>query len=62
MFHPSAFALVLLLQFIYKGTWLLAVALPAWLQGKPFPGGMAAFFVAWVLVLPWFIPWRSYFA
>lgn len=61
LFRPQEFALVFLLQLLYKGTWLLAVALPAWRSGQPFPVGMAVFFVAWVLVLPFFIPWKALF-
>lgn len=61
LFRPQEFALVFLLQLLYKGTWLLAVALPAWRNGQPFPGGMAVFFLVWVLVLPFFIPWKALF-
>lgn len=61
LFRPQAFALVLLLQLIYKGTWLLCVALPAWHKDQPYPGGMAIFFMIWVAVLPFFIPWKTVF-
>lgn len=61
--RPREFAVVLLLQLVYKGAWLLVVALPA-LRARgpaPFPGGMALFFAVWVLVLPWVIPFRQFF-
>ncbi len=56
--RPESFAAVLMLQLVYKGTWLLAVAAPAVRAGAVYPRSMTAFFVAWVLVLPWVIPWR----
>lgn len=59
LFFPEKMSLVLLFQLIYKSTWLLVVALPALLRSEPFPRGMAVFFVVWVLVLPWVIPWRT---
>lgn len=58
LLRPLTFSPVLLLQLIYKGTWLLVVALPALRSGAPFPRTMALFFVAWVLVLPFVIPWK----
>lgn len=57
LWRPMVFSPVLLLQVIYKGTWLLVVALPAIRSGQVYPSGMAAFFVVWVLVLPFIIPW-----
>jgi hypothetical protein len=58
LFRPLAFSPVLLVQVIYKGTWLLVVALPAIRARENFPSGMAGFFVVWVCVLPFIIPWR----
>lgn len=58
---PLKFVPVLLLQLVYKGTWLLVVALPAFLANKPFPGYMALFFMVWLLFLPIAIPWRRLF-
>ena len=59
---PKPFSAVLALQLVYKGSWLLVAALPAIRSGAPYPTGMAGFFAAWVLVLPWVIPWRWLFA
>lgn len=58
---PDRWAALLLVQLCYKGSWLLAVAAPALARGDTarVPGGIAAFFVAWVLVLPFVIPWRE---
>ncbi len=56
---PRPFAAVLVLQLVYKGTWLLVVGWPAVRAGQPVPAGMAWFFLAWVLVLPFIIPWRQ---
>lgn len=61
LFLPQKMALVLLFQLIYKGSWLIFAALPAYLQQEPFPRGMASFFILWVLVLPFVIPWKALF-
>ncbi|MEM8763559.1 MAG: hypothetical protein AAGD88_07095 [Bacteroidota bacterium] len=37
LFYPRKMALVLLFQMIYKGSWLLLVALPALSDKKPYP-------------------------
>lgn len=60
LWKPITFSPVLLLQLIYKGTWLLVVALPASRNDIPFPKTMALFFVAWVLILPFLIPWKEW--
>ena len=59
--YPLALSPVLLIQLVYKGLWLLVVALPLLLseQRRPMPWGMAGFFLVWVVVLPWVIPWRA---
>ena len=62
LFYPKQMALVLVFQFIYKGSWLLLVAIPALIKRKQVPGPMAIFFVVWVVILPFVIPWRSIFA
>ena len=61
LWRPGPFAAVLVLQLIYKGTWLLVVGGPAWRAGQPVPTGMALFFVVWVVVLPFIIPWAALF-
>lgn len=61
LFRPYLFAPVLLLQLIYKGTWLLVVAWPAIRNGIAYPDGMAFFFLIWVTVLPFIIPWGYLF-
>ncbi|MGA0560678.1 hypothetical protein ACO2Q8_28695 [Larkinella sp. VNQ87] len=60
LWRPLTFSPVLLLQLLYKGTWLLVVALPAIRANQPYPGGMAVFFLIWMLVLPFVIPWNSW--
>lgn len=62
LFKPIVFCPVLLIQLIYKGIWLLIVALPALISGNDFPKGMALFFLIWVIVLPFVIPWKYIFA
>ncbi len=60
LWKPVTFSPVLLLQIIYKGTWLLVVALPAFRNDIPFPKTMAIFFIVWVIVLPFVIPWSEW--
>jgi hypothetical protein len=62
IFRPMTFSPALLLQVIYKGMWLLVVALPAILNKQPYPAPMAVFFVVWVVVLPFAIPWSRWWA
>ena len=60
LWRPLTFSPVLLLQLIYKGTWLLVVAMPAIKNKEPYPTGMALFFLIWCLVLPFVIPWKVF--
>ena len=60
LWKPLTFSPVLLIQLIYKGSWLVVVAVPAMLSGAPYPKGMAAFFLAWVAILPFAIPWKQW--
>jgi hypothetical protein len=60
LWRPISFSPILLVQLIYKGTWLLVVALPAIKNKQPYPAGMALFFLVWVLVLPFIIPWAEW--
>ncbi|GAB5520575.1 MAG: hypothetical protein RhofKO_28260 [Rhodothermales bacterium] len=60
---PVRFSPVLLLQLVYKGGWLLVVALPVVMQGslKGLPMGITSFFLMWVLVLLFALPYRALF-
>jgi len=60
LWRPLTFSPVLLLQLIYKGSWLLVVAIPALRHNQTYPSGMATFFLVWVLVLPFVIPWTEW--
>ena len=60
LYRPISFSPILLVQFIYKGTWLLIVALPAIRNKENYPSGMALFFLIWVIVLPFIIPWNEW--
>jgi hypothetical protein len=59
LWQPLTFSPVLLLQLIYKGAWLLVVAIPAIKNHRAFPSGMSIFFLVWILVLPFVIPWTE---
>lgn len=58
---PLHFSPVLVLQLIYKSSWLLFVFVPAMRKQKPFPAAMAVFFFVWVCWLPFVIPWEQWF-
>ncbi len=60
LYRPISFSPILLVQFIYKGTWLLVVVLPAIKNNQNYPSGMALFFLIWVIVLPFIIPWNEW--
>ena len=60
LWKPISFSPILLVQLIYKGTWLLVVALPAIKNNQNYPSGMALFFLIWVLILPFIIPWNEW--
>jgi hypothetical protein len=60
LWRPISFSPILLVQLIYKGTWLLVVALPAIKNNENYPSGMALFLIIWVLVLPFIIPWSEW--
>jgi len=62
LFYPEKMSLVLLFQLIYKSLWLLFAALPAMVNHQPYPKGMAVFFIVWVVVLPFVIPWKTIFS
>jgi hypothetical protein len=60
LYRPISFSPILLVQLIYKGTWLLVVALPAIRNNENYPSGMALFFLIWVVILPFIIPWNEW--
>ena len=59
LFYPEQMSLVFVFQLIYKSSWLLFAALPAQFNHQPYPKSMAIFFLIWVIVLPFVIPWKS---
>lgn len=61
LFYPQQMRLIFLFQFIYKSLWLLFAALPAILNHQSYPKGMAIFFLIWILLLPFVIPWQILF-
>jgi hypothetical protein len=62
--HPRQFVPVLLVQLAYKSLWLIVAVAPALSGGQmsTVPLRIASFFLVWVVVLPWAIPWRLLFA
>ena len=61
LWRPLTFSPILIVQLIYKGTWLLVVAIPAIKNNQTYPSGMALFFLIWCLVLLFAIPWNELF-
>jgi len=62
LFYPKQMSLVLLFQLLYKTSWLLFAALPAIIRSNEYPKAMAIFFLIWVCILPFVIPWKEIFA
>ena len=62
LFFPQKMSLVLVFQLIYKSSWLLFAVIPAMVRSQPYPKAMAVFFVIWVLILPFIIPWKTIFS
>lgn len=58
---PMTYYTVFLFQLVYKFLYLVAVVIPALARSQPFPMGVACFFLVWVLVLPFVIPWGLLF-
>jgi hypothetical protein len=61
LFYPKNMSLILFFQFVYKIGWLLFAALPAFTANQPYPKAMALFFLVWVVILPFIIPWKYLF-
>jgi hypothetical protein len=64
LISPVRFSVVLLVQLIYKAIWLLAIAIPAVLTNRIdlIPVEIAIFFLIWVVILPFVIPFRVLFS
>ena len=60
--NEVAFSVVFLHQLIYKGTYLLVSVLPNILKKDydSIPVEMSCFFLVWVILLPFAIPWDYY--
>lgn len=59
LFYPGPMSLIFVFQLIYKSSWLIVVAIPALRNKKPFPRAMSIFFLIWVIILPFIIPWNT---
>ena len=61
LFRPEPFVAVLIIQLLYKSTWLAAYALPRLISGRAeeIPLGIAVSFVGIVIVWPFLIPWKE---
>ena len=62
LFYPRQMVLVLIFQLIYKSTWLMVAAVPAMIKANPYPKAMVLFFLIWVIILPFVIPWKDLFS
>ena len=61
LFFPKQMSLIFLFQLIYKGSWLLFAAWPAFRKKESYPKGMTCCFILWILLLPFVIPWVDLF-
>ena len=61
LFYPKEMSLILVFQLIYKSSWLIFAAIPAMVNSAPYPKAMSSFFLVWVLILPFVIPWKHFF-
>ncbi len=63
LLDPVKWSPILLIQLLYKGFWLIFVALPMLFQGKiaDIPRGIACFFLVWVVALIFFLPYQYLF-
>ena len=62
LFYPKQMSLIFVFQLIYKSMWLIVVALPAIINSTAYPKAMAIFFLIWVIILPFVIPWKEIFS
>ena len=60
LYKPMPMAGIFVVQLLYKATWLIAFAIPAYVAGRSgdVQWGMAGFFAVWFVALPLVIPWR----
>lgn len=61
--YPLLFCPILMLQIIYKSTWLLSFVLPKVIKSQysDIPAGITISFVFIVLTYPFIIPWQDFF-
>lgn len=52
LLYPYKFWAILLLQILYKSTYLISYIFPTYLKGQPIPKGVTAFFVMIVITYP----------
>lgn len=57
LLRPVTFCPVLVIQFVYKLTWLLAIATPAFAKGEAIPPALAIIFGGWVIAVGATVPW-----
>ncbi len=61
LLDPMRYLPILLLQLVYKSTWLICAAYPALLHGRMTTGltGLTVLFTVWVIALLAFVPFRA---
>ena len=62
LFRPVTCSPLLLLQLLYKATWLAFVAAPFAAQGEAVPLAVAAVFLGWTIAVAFALPWRELLA
>lgn len=61
LLDPMRYLPILLLQLVYKSTWLICAAYPAVLRGRMTAGrtGLTVLFTVWVIALLVFVPFQA---
>lgn len=62
LLRPVTFCPVLVIQFVYKLAWLLAIGAPAFAKGETVPAILALIFGGWVVAVGVTVPWRILFS
>lgn len=64
LLDPMRYLAILLLQLVYKSTWLICAAYPALLNGRTTTGltGLTVLFTVWVIALLAFVPFQALFS
>ncbi len=58
LIYPVRISPILIIQIVYKGLYLCAEVIPRLIRSEIVPIEMSIFFLVWVVLLPFFVPWK----